>query len=156
MLLQLPHRLLVPFVTLLHTFLFFRGTLQDLPFALWLQIVFFQQHLAFWHSHTLGTTSRFYGNHPQAFFMVPLFAFGTSYHVAAIIRHAAYAMQFVDPTIQSFPFLLLIYNNHIGHESFHVHFLETLQQLTAYYTLVDYCLNWILIKRKHSRKSYGK
>ena len=93
----------------------------------------------------------------QAFFMVPLFAFGTSYHVAAIVRHAAYAMQFAGPTMQSFRFLLLlVYGNHVGHESFHVHFLETLQQLTAHYTLVDYCLNWILIKRKHSRKSYGK
>ena len=150
MLLQLPHRLLVPFVTLLHTFLFFRGTLPNLPLALRLQIVFFQRHLG-----TLGTTSCFYSNHPQAFFMIPLFAFGTSYHVAAIIRHAAYAMQFVGPTIRSFPFLLLVYDNHIGHESFHVHFLETLQQLKVHYTLVDHCLNWILIKRNHSRKSYG-
>ena len=105
-------------------FCFFRGILPNLPLALRLQIIFFQRHLAFWHSHTLGTTSRFYSNHPQAFFMIPLFAFGTSYHVAAIIRHAAYAMQFVGPTIQSFPFLLLAYDNHIGHESFHVHSLE--------------------------------
>ena len=151
MLLQLPHRLLVPLVTLLHTFLFFRGTLPNLPLALRLEIVFFQRDLAFWHSHTLGTTSHFYSDDLQAFFMIPLFAFGTSYHVAT--RHAAYAVQFVGPTIQSFPFLLLVYDNHIGHESFHVHFLETLQQLTVHYTLVDHCLNWILIKRKHSRKA---
>ena len=68
-------------------------------------------------------------------------------------------MQFAGLTMQSFRFLLLVYGNHIGHESFHVHFLETLQQLTAHYTLVDYCLNWILIRllrSKHSRKSYGK
>ena len=67
----------------------------------------------------------------------------------------SYAMQFAGPTMQSFRFLLLVYGNHIGRESFHVHFVENLQQLTAHYTLVDYCLNWILIKRKHSRKRYG-
>ena len=155
MLLQLLHRLLVPFLTLLHTFLFFHDTLLDLPFALRLQIVFFRQHLAFWHSHTLSTTSPFYGNHSASTLHGITFSIWNKLPCCCHPRHVAYVMQFAGPTMQSFCFLL-VYSNHIGHESFHVHFLETLQQLTAHYTLVDYCLNWILIKSKHSRKSYGK
>ena len=73
-----------------------------------------------------------------------------------MVRHVAYAMQFAGPTMQSFRFLLLVYGNHIGHESFHVHFLETLQQLMVHYTLVDYCLNWILIRLLRSKHSYGE
>ena len=148
MLLQLPHRLLVPFVTLLHTSLFFHDTLLDLPFALPLQIVFFWRHLAFWHSHTLGTTSHFYGNHPASILHGTTFCIWNKlpcccHHQACGICNAVRGSNNTELSFSC-------------HESFHVHFLETLQQLTAHYTLVDYCLNWSLIKRKHSRKSYVK